>query len=95
MNSWVKENRLDRLEFARQRLINCYFSAVAMLFSPESSDARMSWTKNTVLGTILDDFFDVGGSVEELENLISLTEKYDFLFPQWCYPSACSKLLGV
>ncbi|EHA8590400.1 putative Ent-kaur-16-ene synthase, chloroplastic [Cocos nucifera] len=77
LESWVKENRLDQLEFARQKQTYCYFSAAATLFSPESSDARMSFSKTSVLTTILDDFFDVGGSVEELENLILLTEKWD------------------
>jgi ent-kaurene synthase len=32
-----------------------------------------------VLTTVVDDFFDVGGSKEELENLISLVEKYNNL----------------
>ncbi|GMY33142.1 ent-kaur-16-ene synthase, chloroplastic-like [Fagus crenata] len=36
------------------------------LFSPELSDARISWAKNGVLGTVIDDFSDIGGSKEEL-----------------------------
>jgi ent-kaurene synthase len=35
----------------------------------------MSWAKNAVLTTVVDDFFDIGGSKEELENLIALVEK--------------------
>ncbi|XP_008809130.1 ent-kaur-16-ene synthase, chloroplastic isoform X1 [Phoenix dactylifera] len=77
IESWVKENRLDQLEFARQKQTFCYFSAAATLFSPESFDARMSWAKNGVLTTVVDDFFDHGGSREELVNLISLIEKWD------------------
>ncbi|XP_073100902.1 ent-kaur-16-ene synthase, chloroplastic-like [Elaeis guineensis] len=77
LEGWAKENRLDHLEFARQKEAYCYFSAAATLFSPESSDARMSWAKNSVLATVVDDFFDRGGSIEELENQISLTEKWD------------------
>lgn len=73
---WVIENRLDQLEFARQKLAYCYFSAGATLFSPELSDARISWAKNGVLTTVVDDFFDIGGSEEELLNLIQLVEKY-------------------
>lgn len=74
---WITENRLDKLKFARQKLAYCYFSAAATLFSPELSDARISWAKNGVLTTVVDDFFDVGGSVEELVNLIQLVEKWD------------------
>ncbi|WVZ87066.1 hypothetical protein U9M48_033761 [Paspalum notatum var. saurae] len=76
LDSWVKENKLDQLQFARQKLTYCYLSAAATIFSPEMSDARMSWAKNGVLTTIVDDFFDVGGSKEELENLIILVERW-------------------
>ena len=77
---WVVENRLDKLKFARQKLAYCYFSAAATLPYPELSDARISWAKNGVLTTVVDDFYDVGGSEEELLNLIQLMEKYAFLF---------------
>ncbi|KAF5477229.1 hypothetical protein F2P56_003892 [Juglans regia] len=74
---WVTENRLNKLKFARQKLAYCYFSAAATLFSSEVSDARISWAKNGVLTTVVDDFFDVGGSEEELVNLVQLVEKWD------------------
>ncbi|XP_011014299.1 PREDICTED: ent-kaur-16-ene synthase, chloroplastic [Populus euphratica] len=74
---WVVERRLDKLKFARQKEAYCYFSAAATLFAPELSDARMSWAKNSVLSTVVDDFFDVGGSEEELVNLIQLIERWD------------------
>lgn len=73
----MKENRLDQLQFARQKLTYCYLSAAATVFPPELSGARLSWAKNSVLVTVADDFFDVGGSKEELENLVALVEKYD------------------
>nr|AEF33360.2 ent-kaurene synthase [Scoparia dulcis] len=74
---WVVENRLDELKFARQKSAYCYFSAAATIFSPELSDARMSWAKNGVLTTVVDDFFDGGGSMEELRNLVHLVERWD------------------
>ncbi|CAI0379000.1 unnamed protein product [Linum tenue] len=73
---WIIENKLDKLSFARQKLGYCYFSAAATLYAPELSDARFSWAKNGVLTTVVDDFFDVGGSMEELVNLVQLLEKY-------------------
>ncbi|KAE8731459.1 Detected protein of unknown function [Hibiscus syriacus] len=73
---WVREMRLDKLKFARQKLAYCYFSAAATMCSPELSDARISWAKNGVLTTVVDDFFDVGGSEDELLNL-PLVEKHD------------------
>jgi ent-kaurene synthase len=53
---------------------------VATLSPSELFDARISWAKNGVLTTVVDDFFDVGGSEEELVNLIQLVEKYVSLF---------------
>ena len=76
------ENRLDKLKFARQKLAYCYFSSAATLYSPELSDARISWAKNGVLTTVVDDFYDIGGSEEELANLIQLVEKYVHIFHQ-------------
>ncbi|KAM7528820.1 hypothetical protein LguiB_032230 [Lonicera macranthoides] len=70
---WVIDSRMDKLKFARQKTAYCSFSAAALtLFTPELSEARMSWTKNGVLTTVLHDFFDVGGSAEEHLNLIHL-----------------------
>jgi acyclic sesquiterpene synthase len=72
--SWVKESRLDQLPFARMKLTYFYLSAAGTMFSQELSDARIFWAMNGVLTTVVDDFFDVGGSKEELENLTTLVE---------------------
>ncbi|XP_028773298.1 ent-kaur-16-ene synthase, chloroplastic-like [Neltuma alba] len=74
---WVVDSKLDKLEFARQKLGYCYFTSAATLFYPELSDARIAWAKNGVLTTVVDDFFDVGGSEEELVQLIQLVERWD------------------
>lgn len=52
-----------------------YFTAVTIFVSPESSDARLAWAKSAFVALVADDFFDVTGSKEELENLIHLVEK--------------------
>ncbi|XP_062226694.1 ent-kaur-16-ene synthase, chloroplastic-like isoform X1 [Phragmites australis] len=77
LDSWVKESRLDQLPFARQKLAYFYLSAAGTIFPPELSDARILWAINGVLTTVVDDFFDVGGSKEELENLVTLVEMWD------------------
>ncbi|CAL1384705.1 unnamed protein product [Linum trigynum] len=77
LGRWIIENKLDKLSFARQKLGYCYFSAATTLYAPELSDARISWAKNGVLTTVVDDFFDVGGSMEELVNLVQLLEKWE------------------
>ncbi|KAF3338368.1 ent-kaur-16-ene synthase [Carex littledalei] len=75
LNSWVKECKLDQLQFAHQKQTYCYLSFAATLFSPDVSEARISMSKNSVLVTIVDDLFDVGGSIEELESLVALFDK--------------------
>nr|AHJ59325.1 kaurene synthase 2 [Salvia miltiorrhiza f. alba] len=85
LERWVVENRLDELKFARSKSAYCYFSAAATFFAPELLDARLSWAKNGVLTTVIDDFFDVGGSVEELKNLIQLVELWDVDICTECY----------
>ncbi|CAH1447740.1 unnamed protein product [Lactuca virosa] len=70
LERWVVENRLDKLKFVRQRAAYCYFSVASTLSTPELSDARISWTKSSILTGVIDDFFDVGGSMDELVNLI-------------------------
>ncbi|KAI3688489.1 hypothetical protein L2E82_46104 [Cichorium intybus] len=75
-SEWVVDNRLYELNFVRHRPAYCYFSAAATFSSPELSDARISWAKNSFLTVILDDFFDVEGSMDELVNLVQCVEKW-------------------
>lgn len=75
----MKEYNVGKLEFARQKVAYAYFSIAAVLPHPELSDARISWAQNTVLTTVVDDFFDFAGSMEELLNLIELLQRYNII----------------
>ncbi|KAI4378950.1 hypothetical protein MLD38_016364 [Melastoma candidum] len=75
LERWVTENKLDKLQFARQKLAYCYFSVAATISAIELSDARWAWTKNAVLTVLVNDFYDVGGSKEEHDNLLQLMKK--------------------
>nr|XP_021842424.1 ent-kaur-16-ene synthase, chloroplastic-like [Spinacia oleracea] len=77
LKRWVAESKLDQLTFSRKKLSYCYFSAAASFSSPELTDARISWAKNSVLTTVVDDFFDVGSSKEEQLNLIQLVTEWN------------------
>lgn len=68
--------RLDELEFAKVMPLPVLFSAAATMFPSELSEARMAWSKNSILTTAVDDLFDVVGSREEMENLVALIDKY-------------------
>ena len=64
--------RLDELEFARVMPMHTLFSSASTMFPSELSEARIAWSKNTMLTTAVDDLFDVVGAREELENFITV-----------------------
>ena len=70
------EFKLDKLKFARQKTTYAYFAAASTLSSPELSHARISWAKNVILITVIDDFFDVVGSMDEMVNFVEIVDKY-------------------
>lgn len=71
----MKDNRLDQLHFARQKITYCYLSGAATTFRPEMGYARTSWARTAWLTAVIDDLFDVGGLEQEQENLLALMEK--------------------
>lgn len=89
VDSWTVDNKLKTLEFAREKNVYCYFCAAAMIFPPELHEARITWAKYSILTAKVDDFFDNGGSMEELLNLIQLFKKYLFSLsaPYFCQSS--------
>ncbi|XP_071706508.1 ent-kaurene synthase 2, chloroplastic-like [Rutidosis leptorrhynchoides] len=91
LEGWVVDNKLDKLKFARQKTAYCYFSVAATLSSPELSNARISWAKSSILTTVIDDFFDIGGSMDELANLIQCVEKWNINVENDC----CSEEVRV
>ncbi|KAJ8775360.1 hypothetical protein K2173_023125 [Erythroxylum novogranatense] len=72
LDRWVEKSRIGELNFARQKLTYCYITVAAVLMAPEDSEARISMAKNSVMSTIIDDFFDFAGSEEELKNMLEL-----------------------
>ncbi|KAH9310981.1 hypothetical protein KI387_026016, partial [Taxus chinensis] len=77
LEKWFIEAKFGDLHFARQKLVYCYFSVASTLFSPEMSAARIAWTKNAVLTTVIDDFYDVGGSIPELQCFLEAVNRWD------------------
>ncbi|KAM7497484.1 hypothetical protein LguiA_021898 [Lonicera macranthoides] len=67
-NRWLKDHRVGGL-FSNWQLVPCYYFHVAALWvGPEFSDARKSWTKSSVVATLIDDLFDTDGTQEEFLN---------------------------
>ncbi|GLJ24452.1 hypothetical protein SUGI_0466900 [Cryptomeria japonica] len=77
LEKWSADCKLGDLHFARQKLVACYFSAASTLFSPEMSTARIVWTKIAILTVLMDDFYDVEGSIEEIRCFVEAVRRWD------------------
>ncbi|KAK9155966.1 hypothetical protein Sjap_003446 [Stephania japonica] len=68
ISKWWKDlDFASKLPFARDRLVECYFWAIGDYFEPSYSVARVFLSKVITLTTIIDDTFDVYGTLEELQ----------------------------
>ncbi|KAI5642195.1 hypothetical protein M9H77_00273 [Catharanthus roseus] len=78
ISKWWKE--LDcaiNYPFARDRLVECYFWILAMHFEPQYELARRFTTKIISITSILDDIYDVYGTIDELLLLTDAIERWD------------------
>ena len=64
-----------KLPFARDRVIECYFWTVGVYFEPQYSFARRTLTKVLAMTSVIDDIYDVFGTLEELELFTEAAER--------------------
>ncbi|MED6213153.1 hypothetical protein PIB30_090500, partial [Stylosanthes scabra] len=64
---WSRIGLPKQLNFARDRLVESYFWGMGMSFEPDLEFSRTTLAKVTSLATIIDDLYDVYGTLEELE----------------------------
>ncbi|EXC23173.1 Isoprene synthase [Morus notabilis] len=74
---WKGLNLANKLSFTRDRLMECFFWTVGMVFEPQYSDLRKGLTKVTSLITVIDDVYDVYGTLDELELFTAAVERWD------------------
>lgn len=74
---WNASCKFRDLDFARQKSVECFFSAAATMFEPEKAQARLVWAKCCVLTTALDDYFDCGTTVQELKTFLQGVRAWD------------------
>ncbi|RVW26800.1 Isoprene synthase, chloroplastic [Vitis vinifera] len=74
---WRRMGIANKLQFARDRLMESFFWAVGMVFEPEYSNCRKGLTKVAALITTLDDIYDIYGSLDELEQFTDAVERWD------------------
>nr|QJX58284.1 monoterpene synthase 11 [Salvia officinalis] len=68
VSRWWKESKLaETLPFARDRVVENYLWNVGLLFQPQYGYPRIMTTKLFILITVIDDIFDVYGTLEETQ----------------------------
>ncbi|XP_038900858.1 terpene synthase 10-like isoform X2 [Benincasa hispida] len=78
LKRWWKSTGLgEKLEFARDRLMANFFWSVGMGCEPHLGYLRTMSTKIASLITIIDDVYDVYGTLDELELFTDVVERWD------------------
>ncbi|XP_038900857.1 terpene synthase 10-like isoform X1 [Benincasa hispida] len=78
VSRWWKSTGLgEKLEFARDRLMANFFWSVGMGCEPHLGYLRTMSTKIASLITIIDDVYDVYGTLDELELFTDVVERWD------------------
>ncbi|EOA16290.1 hypothetical protein CARUB_v10004436mg [Capsella rubella] len=74
---WNSKGLMKQLDFVRDRITESYFWTVGIFFEPEFEYYRKILTKILMLIAIMDDVYDIYGTIEELEIFTNVVEKWD------------------
>ena len=66
----------NKLPFARDRVVECYFWSLGVYFEPQYEFGRMTFCKVIAMTSVIDDIYDVYGTVEELDLFTQAIERY-------------------
>nr|WBO38680.1 terpene synthase 9 [Aquilaria agallochum] len=75
---WWKDLDIPRrLPYARDRITELFFWAIAVYYEPCYALGRKILTKLIALTSLLDDMYDAYGTIEELEHLTQAIQRWD------------------
>ncbi|XP_022721028.1 alpha-farnesene synthase-like [Durio zibethinus] len=74
---WRNLGLMEHLNFTRDRLAESFLCAVGLAYEPQYSCFRKCLTKITTMILIIDDVYDVYGSLEELEQFTDAVDRWD------------------
>ncbi|KAM7486223.1 hypothetical protein LguiA_002232 [Lonicera macranthoides] len=74
---WKDFNVAEKLPFARDRMVECYFWILGVYFEPRYYFARRILTKVISLASVMDDIYDVYGTTEELILFTDAIQRWD------------------
>ncbi|KAL5229016.1 hypothetical protein ABZP36_017281 [Zizania latifolia] len=65
------------LDYVRDRVVECYFCAYTVYYEKEHTRARMMLAKRIMLGSLLDDTYDVHATLEEARKFNEALQRWD------------------
>ncbi|MCD9643459.1 Sesquithujene synthase A [Datura stramonium] len=74
---WKKTGLAEKLSFSRDRMVENMFWAVGTLFEPQHSYFRRMITKVIAFIAIVDDIYDIYGTLDELEIFTHAIQRWD------------------
>ncbi|KAJ4703836.1 +limonene synthase [Melia azedarach] len=74
---WRKTGLGEKLNFARDRIMENFFWTVGVIFEPQFGYCRRMSTKVNALITTIDDVYDVYGTLDELEKFTDAVDRWD------------------
>ncbi|OIT26964.1 PREDICTED: (-)-camphene/tricyclene synthase, chloroplastic-like [Nicotiana attenuata] len=79
LSRWWKNSCLaERLPFTRDRIVEAFLWIVGMMFEPQKNqNCRTLLTRVTAMATVIDDIYDVYGTLDELELFTHAVERMD------------------
>ncbi|XP_058095948.1 (E,E)-geranyllinalool synthase-like isoform X1 [Magnolia sinica] len=77
LKRWVRDSGISSLGFGRDKTTYCYFAVATNAYDTQMRAVRITSTKNGILLTIIDDFFDEYGSMDELRCFTDAVERWN------------------
>ncbi|KAJ4703292.1 Terpene synthase [Melia azedarach] len=74
---WRNLGLIENLNFSRDRLVESYMCAVGLAYEPKHSCFRKWLTKVVIFILVIDDIYDIYGSLEELQQFTNAVERWD------------------
>lgn len=74
---WNSTGFMKQLDFVRDRITESYFWTIGIFYEPEFKYFRKILTKLFMLIAIMDDIYDIYGTLEELEIFTNVVERWD------------------
>ncbi|KAA8515305.1 hypothetical protein F0562_018465 [Nyssa sinensis] len=77
LKRWSKDWGLSEMGFGREKTTYCYFAVAASTSLSHNSLVRMIAAKSAILIIVADDFYDMEGSLNELQRLTEAVQIWD------------------